>query len=394
MMPPKPNRSSASDVMGVGDVVDTPAPLPSPLPGQMQGQYAFHPPNQTLAPVGTDPERVPETGVRRYALRHHSVYTYQESVVTSHHMMYLRPRATAVQTVERFELLATPDVGYHADEFDWFGNRRTRFSFWRSYRRLELTASSVVRVRQESTEETTGETTEGSAKEGTEGTVTLPERLLGSQPWDANTSPVAHDMVEWTLPSTHVPVGPNFAAFGQSTLTPGRPLIDGALAMAKHIQDTFVYDTTATTIATPAAEVLQRRRGVCQDFSHVMLSALRSLGIPCRYVSGYLETVPPAGRQRLRGADASHAWVSVFDPVLGWVDLDPTNGCLVGGRHITLSWGRDFADVSPITGVILGGGNQLVTVGVDVIPDTEWAQHGISQNGLFPEDLRRVPRNA
>jgi transglutaminase-like putative cysteine protease len=130
----------------------------------------------------------------------------------------------------------------------------------------------------------------------------------------------------------------------------------------------FKFDPTATTVATPVLEVLEKRRGVCQDFAHFTLACLRSLGLPARYVSGYLETVPPPGQPRLTGTDASHAWLSLFCPGIGWIDLDPTNNCLPSMRHITAAWGRDYTDVSPIRGVLIGSGDHTLSVGVDVIP--------------------------
>ena len=177
----------------------------------------------------------------------------------------------------------------------------------------------------------------------------------------------AVDAVEFAFASPMVPVGAEFAEFAAPAFTPGRPLLAAALGLNHLIHTGFAYDPQATTVTTPVAEAFARRRGVCQDFAQVMLACLRSLGLSARYVSGYLETQPPPGCERLVGADASHAWVSLFCPDHGWIDLDPTNDCLVGDRHITVANGRDFADVSPIKGVILGGGQHAVSVSVDVL---------------------------
>ena len=145
----------------------------------------------------------------------------------------------------------------------------------------------------------------------------------------------------------------------------------GVLDLCTRIHHEFCYDPRATHIATPLREVFEKRRGVCQDFAHLMIACLRSLGLPARYVSGYLCTTPPPGQKRLQGADASHAWLSAYCPDLGWIDIDPTNDRIPTDHHIQLAWGRDFDDVSPIKGVILGGGQQVVRVAVDVIPAEE-----------------------
>ncbi len=166
-----------------------------------------------------------------------------------------------------------------------------------------------------------------------------------------------------------VQISGDFAAYAAGDFPPGRPVLEGVAALNSRIHRDFKFDTRATDVATPVAEVLKKRAGVCQDFAHLMLACLRSLGLPARYVSGYLETKPPPGRQRLIGADASHAWVSAFcGEEAGWIDADPTNDVLPGERHITLAWGRDFSDVSPLRGVTLGAGGQTLRVAVDVIP--------------------------
>ena len=169
-----------------------------------------------------------------------------------------------------------------------------------------------------------------------------------------------------------VPVGPEFAAYASPEFPPGRPVLEGLLALTHRVFHDFTFDPRATEVSTPVAEVLRNRAGVCQDFAHLMLACLRSLGLPARYVSGYLETAPPPGATRLLGADASHAWISLFcGEAAGWVDADPTNNILPGERHITVAWGRDFSDVSPLRGVTLGAGGQSLAVAVDVIPVEE-----------------------
>jgi transglutaminase-like putative cysteine protease len=159
-----------------------------------------------------------------------------------------------------------------------------------------------------------------------------------------------------------------FAAYAAPSFTPGQPILEAVLHLTDRLHCDFKFDPKATTIATPLEQVMKSRRGVCQDFAHLEIGFLRSMGIPARYVSGYLETDPPPGKPRLAGADASHAWISFFCPGAGWIDIDPTNNIMPSNRHITIAWGRDYGDVSPIRGVILGSGEHSLKVAVDVIP--------------------------
>jgi transglutaminase-like putative cysteine protease len=160
--------------------------------------------------------------------------------------------------------------------------------------------------------------------------------------------------------------GAELAAYARESFPAGRPLLDAVLDLTRRIHDDFTYDPRATTVATPLADVFRSRRGVCQDFAHLEIACLRSLGLPARYISGYLETIPPSGTPRLVGADASHAWLAVYGAGVGWIDVDPTNNVLPSNSHVTLAWGRDYGDVSPIRGVILGGAGHSLRVSVEV----------------------------
>jgi transglutaminase-like putative cysteine protease len=180
-------------------------------------------------------------------------------------------------------------------------------------------------------------------------------------------SPSVLDAGEFTFDSPLVPLDTPFTDYARESFPPGRNLLAAVLDLTARIHRDFKFDPTATTVATPLARVLEQRRGVCQDFAHLQIACLRSLGLPARYVSGYLETVPPAGQAKLLGADASHAWVSFFCPGLGWIDVDPTNNLFPSMQHITLGWGRDYGDVSPIRGVLVGGEEHTLTVSVDVV---------------------------
>jgi transglutaminase-like putative cysteine protease len=164
------------------------------------------------------------------------------------------------------------------------------------------------------------------------------------------------------------------ADYARSSFTPGRNLVDAVLELNQRIFSEFTYDPEFTTLATPLQDVLASKRGVCQDFAHLGIGCLRSLGLAARYVSGYMETLPPPGQQKLLGADATHAWLAVFVPGWGWLELDPTNGCVPDERYIILGWGRDFADVTPLKGVMTGGGDHSLSVAVDVLPQEEGAQ--------------------
>jgi transglutaminase-like putative cysteine protease len=173
---------------------------------------------------------------------------------------------------------------------------------------------------------------------------------------------------EFIYPSPKIKSQADFANYATPSFSRDRPVLEAVLHLTDRIHREFKFDPKATSVATPLEDVLKSRRGVCQDFAQLEIGFLRSMGIPARYVSGYLETDPPPGRPKLAGADASHAWISFFCPGTGWIDVDPTNNLLPSHRHITVAWGRDYSDVSPIRGVILGSGEHSLKVAVDVIP--------------------------
>src|SRR5262249_10507590 len=180
------------------------------------------------------------------------------------------------------------------------------------------------------------------------------------------------EALEFTYPSPLVPITPEIVDYAALSFTAARPVLEAATHLAGRIHDEFTFDPAATTVTTPLADMFRQRRGVCQDFAHLLIACLRSHSVPARYVSGYLETDPAPGQPKLRGVDASHAWVSAFCPDIGWIDVDPTNNCLPLLRHITIGWGRDYSDVCPIRGVLVGGQNQTVRVGVDVTALGPW----------------------
>jgi transglutaminase-like putative cysteine protease len=201
--------------------------------------------------------------------------------------------------------------------------------------------------------------------------VTAPEviDLAASAPWDhrdACGTAVDLDVVQYRCASRLTTASLEIADYAIVSFMPGRPMLDASMDLVQRIFREFTFDPTATDISTPIGQVFKQKRGVCQDFSHFALAALRAMHIPARYVSGYILTRPPPGQVKLQGADASHAWISVWSPEHGWIDFDPTNGVIVADEHVTIAHGRDFEDVSPISGVLIGGGEHTVAVSVDV----------------------------
>jgi transglutaminase-like putative cysteine protease len=286
----------------------------------------------------------------KYEVRHVSTYAYERSVDASYHMLRLTPRALPHQRVLRSEIVAAPAPDSVSERTDYFGNAVRFLTMAEPHERLSIEMTATVEV-----------------------AFPTPPDPDASPAWERAREALPPDAVEFAQDSPFVPAD-GVADYAAASFPPGRPILAGARDLTRRIHRDFAYDTEATDLATPVAEVVRLRRGVCQDFAHVELAALRSLGLAARYVSGYIRTghgTPLAGRQpgsALTGADASHAWVSVFCPGSGWVDLDPTNDLVVGEDHIVLAWGRDYGDVSPVRGVILGGGEHKLEVAVEVRP--------------------------
>ena len=294
------------------------------------------------------------TACARYRVDHHTEYVYAATTATSQHLAYLTPRELPLQKVLWHDLTIDPAPADRSCRVDYFGNTAESFTMLTPYKALSAVSRSLVTVFEPAP---------------------LPD-VATSPPWEsvrdqlAAGSPGAPlEAIEFSAGSPYVDIGPEIEAFGRAVFPAGRPLLEGALELMHRIHHAFAFDSTATSIATPVSRILAGQRGVCQDFAHVHLACFRALGLSARYVSGYLLTDPPPGQPRLIGADASHAWVSVWCPVNGWVDLDPTNDVRPGLRHITLAWGRDYGDVSPLRGVMVGGGAHVLHVGVSVVPE-------------------------
>ena len=291
----------------------------------------------------------------RYQILHDTHYRYDSPVSLAQQLAHLWPRPCAWQRCTEQQMLISPLPTTRRDELDVFGNPLTRLAFERPHDELQVNARLTVEVLARA----------------------LPD-FQQSPAWEVTRSaltysgqPIAEEVLQacrYRFESPYVHLKSAFVEFSESCFAPGRPLMLGVEALMQKIFSEFTFDAEATQVATPLVEVLERRRGVCQDFAHLMLACVRSRGLAARYVSGYLLTQPPPGQARLIGADASHAWVSVFCPVVGWVDFDPTNNVQPALEHITLAWGRDFSDVSPLRGVILGGGSHDPEVRVTVLP--------------------------
>lgn len=287
-----------------------------------------------------------------YRITHRTTYEYAEPVAVSHHAARVEPRVTAVQSRTDWRIAISPEPAVQVQRPDFFGNRVCFFAIQELHAKMEVTATSVVSVEERD----------------------VPAPAL-SEPWEQVAQryrdPVAAAAIapfQFVFGSPLVQPRPEFADYARESFPAGRPLLAAVADLNRRIHADFAYDPVATTIATPLAEVWEKRRGVCQDFAHFAIACLRSLGLPASYVSGYLRTLPPAGKPRLVGADATHAWFSVHCPNFGWVDFDPTNNCQPSGEHITVAFGRDFSDVSPVMGILTGGGSHTVKVSVDVEP--------------------------
>lgn len=306
----------------------------------------------------------------RLRVLHHTTYRYQGSVDLAQHMAHLTPVDTATQTVLSHALTIDPEPSARSQHRDAFGNLRTFFSLQSPHETLAVEADSLV--------------------ETTAAPLPPDDPAWQTPPWEQvrehfryRAQALYDPAAEFLFASPHVPRDDAFLAFARPAFAPGRPVLEAARALMERIHTELAYDTASTEVNTPALQALAQGKGVCQDFAHIMIGCLRSLGLPARYVSGYLLTTPPPGRPRLIGADASHAWVSAYLPAPPgsgktapapgtWFDFDPTNDrCGLGSPgedYVTLATGRDFADISPMRGVIQGSSGHQLDVAVTVAP--------------------------
>jgi transglutaminase-like putative cysteine protease len=299
----------------------------------------------------------------RLHIVHETHYRYSTPVLLSQQLLHLTPRALPWQICADHRISVEPAVGEFAEREDYYGNRTRHLLLSIPHESLLVCAESEVSV--------------------------APRAALAlgapKVPWEAVRArlrafdgPPLVEPAEFLYESPHIERSRELADYAVKSFTARRGMLEAALDLTRRIHKDFRFDRTATSVSTPLKQVMKDRRGVCQDFAHLMIGCLRSIGLAARYVSGYILTAPPAGRPRLIGADASHAWTSVWcgrsgGEDGGWVDFDPTNNCVVDDAHVTLGWGRDFADVTPMRGVILGGGTQELAVRVTVTPKIEAA---------------------
>jgi transglutaminase-like putative cysteine protease len=284
-----------------------------------------------------------------YEIRHKTTFTYEEVVSVAHHVLHLSPRPHPRQHCLETSLRVEPVPAVDSRGTDYFGNPVRYLTVQVPHERLVVDARARVEV--------------------------LPPDevpLADGESWEVVRQRLAAEgalhAYEYSFDSPHVIASDELQDYAQLSFRPGRPLLEAAMDLTRRIFGEFEYRGGVSDISTPVSEVFEMRQGVCQDFAHLQIACLRSLGLAARYVSGYLLTRPPEGKTKLIGSDASHAWLSVWAGEHGWVDFDPTNNMLPGAEHITVSWGRDYGDVSPINGFIVGGGAHQVSVAVDVHP--------------------------
>lgn len=290
----------------------------------------------------------------KYKIVHKTHYAYSEPASLSQNELFLEPRVTETQKVFASHLDIDPKPQYFQKRMDYFGNNAYVFMIQQPHSVLSVTAVSFVEASAPSPH----------VPENSISWENAVQHITGHQ------SPEERDAYQFAFDSPLIVTTPSVKEFARVSFPPGKPLLYCALDLIGRIFKEFTYDKTATSIDTPVHQVLANRKGVCQDFAHLTISAFRSMGLAARYVSGYLETLPPPGKQKLVGADASHAWLSLYVPNMSWVDLDPTNNLIPGERHVTLAWGRDYGDVTPVKGVVMGGGTHDLSVAVDVSQST------------------------
>lgn len=286
----------------------------------------------------------------KYKLKHQTIYTYVNAVHNYQSIVCLQPLNSAKQICSNFKIEIEPRPAKIYSRKDFFGNTLHYFSLHESHKSLKVLVSSDIEVLNDIIQPLNPISCEDARKK-----------------FQMDHS-LKIEVLQYQLPSQFIHWDEEIIAFAQSCLLPEISLFEGILNLIKKIYTEFQFKSGSTNINTPLKTVLKERKGVCQDFSHLAIASLRSVGIPARYVSGYIETLPPKGKPKLEGSDASHAWISVYIPEMGWCEFDPTNNMIPQQRHIVTAYGRDFADVSPLKGIIFSSGEHKVKVEVDVIP--------------------------
>lgn len=286
-----------------------------------------------------------------YEIVHTTEYHYEGAISLCHNIARLIPRSTANQFCKKTNVRITPQPDVMNEYTDFFGNKVLYFAIQQEHQKLSVTVSSTI------------------VKDTTRERYTHPANDMG---WE-EAKKLLHehrseylDARQYLLETAMTASTKEIFEYASKSFVAGRSLFDACMDLTKRIYSDFEFKPGFTTIATPLATVMQQRKGVCQDFAHLAIACMHSMGLSARYVSGYIETLPPPGKEKLAGVDASHAWFAVFIPQSGWIDFDPTNNVIPGDQHITIGWGRDYTDISPLKGVILSSGRHSLSVSVDV----------------------------
>jgi transglutaminase-like putative cysteine protease len=297
-----------------------------------------------------------QNDARNYRIEHHTAYRYSAPVMLSHQQLHLTPRILDYQSIQAHEVVIKPAPTQQRNMTDAFGNPVTEIAIEAAHTTLDIIARTTLSVAERPTIEPAATPAWESVREA----------LAYRAAW--HPEPAILEATQYLFESSYARMKRSLRAYAADCFEPGRPILAAAAALMAKIHGEFKFDAAATNVTTPVMKFFEQKRGVCQDFTHLMISCLRSTGLAARYVSGYLLTRPAPGKPRRVGTDVSHAWVALFVPASGWIDLDPTNNILPSSEHITLGWGRDFSDVTPLRGVINGGGEQTLEVKVTVVP--------------------------
>ena len=287
----------------------------------------------------------------KYRVRHYTEYTYDDPVSICYNRLCLTPMSMPAHECLTSDINIVPEPNALDFRTDFFGNQLAFFSIHQEHKRLRINSSSIVDVQDR----------ENMARASSCSVLYEQVKRL-----EAYSPEERSEIVQYVLPSHYIPYSEVIKEFAAECFPQGTTLWKACDALMKKIHKNIVFKPGFTTINTPVESVIQLKKGVCQDFAHLMITCLRNMGVPARYVSGYIETIPPPGKEKLVGADASHAWVSVCFPGVGWIEFDPTNCQLPADKHIIVAYGRDYLDVAPIKGIVFSAGKQKLTVKVDV----------------------------
>jgi transglutaminase-like putative cysteine protease len=289
----------------------------------------------------------------QYRVTHITKYDYQEQAGLCHNEVWMLPRDSPFQRCKSSKITIVPDSTAYREWRDFFGNRVCFFSIQQPHSNIRVTVVSDVELLDRNIPTDFSKTVNCD---------TAKKMLI------AATTPELLDAKQFTFSSPLINYSEEIHEYAKISFLPERPILEAVNDLMQRIHHDFDFVSGFTTIATPLSDVLKFKKGVCQDFAHLAIACVRSVGLAARYVSGYIETLPPPGKERLIGADASHAWYAAYIPEYGWIDFDPTNNLLPNDKHVTVAWGRDYSDVTPLKGVIYsGGGEHRLSVSVDVL---------------------------